>query len=168
MHKGANEWGFQGGGALSIPGGARGDHPYFELAGRWSRVLTGELGSGPLRGNLQYGVEAIPALVVFQSTTVYSGGFSPLQLRYNFTAPKPVAPFVEIGGAVLGSREQVPEGTSRFNFLTNGGVGLQFLRDGHPAAQVGLRYQHISNASIAQHNPGINSLYFFTGLSWWR
>jgi len=148
MHKGANEWGFQGGGALSIPGGARGDHPYFELAGRWSRVLTGELGSGPLRGN--------------------SGGFSPLQLRYNFTTPKPVAPFVEIGGAVLGSREQVPEGTSRFNFLTNGGLGLQFLRDGHPAAQVGLRYQHISNASIAQHNPGINSLYFFTGLSWWR
>jgi Cu/Ag efflux pump CusA len=31
-----------------------------------------------------------------------------------------------------------------------------------------MRYQHISNAGIAEHNPGINSLYFFTGISWWQ
>jgi len=168
LHKGATELGVHVGGALSIPGGAPGDHPYFELAGRWSRVMTGDLGGGPLRGNIEYGVEVIPALVVFQSSTVYSAGFSPLQLRYNFTSPKTVAPFLEIGGAILGSGDPVPEGTSRFNFLTNGGVGLQFLRSGRPSVILGLRYQHISNAGIAQRNPGINSLYFFTGLAWWR
>ena len=130
--------------------------------------MTGDLGGGPLRGNLEYGVEAIPAMVVFQRNTVYSAGFSPLQLRWNFTSPKTVAPFLEIGGAVLASSDQLPEGTSRFNFLTNGGLGLQFLRNGRPSVSLGMRYQHISNAGTANHNPGINSLYFFTGLAWWK
>jgi hypothetical protein len=168
LHKGAWEMGLHTGGGASIAGGARGSHNYWMLAGRVSRVLTGDLGSGALRGNLEYGVEAIPAMVVFQSTTVYAAGFSPLQLRYNFTAPKTVAPFVEIGGGILGSSDRLPEFTNNFNFISGGGVGLQFLRDGRPSVAVGMRYQHISNAGLARSNPGINSIYFHAGLSWWR
>ena len=167
LHKGANEWGFQTGGGFSIVGGVR-SHSYWLLAGRYSRVLTGELGRGALRGNLQYGVEAIPAMIVNQSTLVSAGGFSPLQLRYNFIAPKRVKPFIEIGGAMIGSSQQVPEGTSRFNFMSGGGVGLQVFNAKALAWQLGVRFQHISNAGIAQRNPGINSLYFFTGVSGWR
>ena len=103
-----------------------------------------------------------------QSSTVYAAGFSPLQLRYNFIANRRSVPYVEIGGAVLGSTEPIPENTSRVNFLTHGGVGLQLLHHQSRTLQIGMRYQHISNAGIAEHNPGINSLYFFTGLSWWQ
>lgn len=167
LHKGANEWGFQTGGGTAIAGGA-GNRSYWMLTGRYSRILTPELGSGPLRGNLQYGVEATPVMVVRQSTTVYAAGFSPLQLRYNFTARRRVVPYLEIGGSILGSTEQLPEGTSRFNFLTDGGIGFQVVRARLPAIQAGMRYQHISNAGIARRNPGINSLYFFGGMSWWK
>ncbi len=167
LHKGANEWGFQTGGGFSIVGGVR-SRSYWLLAGRYSRVLTGDIGSGILRGNLQYGVEAIPVMIVNQSTHVYTAGFSPLQLRYNFVAPKKVKPYFEIGGAVLGSSDQVPEGTSRFNFMSGGGIGVQVFNAKSRSWQLGMRFQHISNAGVAQHNPGINSLYFFTGLSWWK
>ena len=167
LHRGANEWGLQTGGGTAIPGGA-GNRSYWALTGRYSRILTPELGSGPLRGNLQYGVEVTPVLVMRQSTTVYAGGFSPLQLRYNFTARRHVVPYLEIGGSVLGSAEPLPEGTSRFNFLTDGGIGFQVLRARLPAIQAGMRYQHISNAGLTRPNPGINSLYFFSGVSWWK
>jgi hypothetical protein len=167
FHRGANEWGLHSGWGISIAGGA-GNRSYWMLAGRWGYTLTDELGSGPLRGNLQYGIEVIPVLVMRQSSTVYAAGFSPLQLRYNFIAIRRLVPYVEIGGSILGSTKPMPEHTSRLNFLTHGGVGLQLLHDQSRTFQIGMRYQHISNAGIAERNPGINSLYFFTGLSWWR
>ncbi len=167
LHKGANEWGVETGGGTSIPGGVS-DRHYWMLAGRWSRILTGELGGGLLRGNLQYGVDLIPALVMSQSKTVYAGGFTPLLLRYNFTAHRRVVPYLEVGGGMLGSVEPIPEGTSRFNFTPQGGVGLMVMQPRARAIQMGLRYLHISNAGRARRNPGINSLYFFTGISWWR
>jgi lipid A 3-O-deacylase len=167
LHKGANEWGFQTGGGFSIVGGVR-SRSYWLLAGRYSRILTGDLCRCPLRGNLQYGVEAIPVMVFNQTSHVYAGGFSPLQLRYNFTAPKRVKPYIEMTGTMLGSAEPVPEGTARFNFMTGGGIGLQVFNEKARAWQLGVRFQHISNAGIAQRNPGINALYLFTGVSWWK
>ncbi len=167
FHRGTNEWGLHTGWGVSIAGGA-GNRSYWMLVGRWGYILIDELGNGPLRGNLQYGIEVIPVLVMSQSSTIYAAGFSPLQIRYNFIAIRRLVPYVEIGGCILGSAEPLPENTSRLNFLTHGGVGLQLLHHQSRTFQIGMRYQHISNAGIAERNPGINSLYFFTGLSWWR
>jgi len=155
--------GFYLGGAKSIPGGAPGSHNYFMAAGRWSRVMA-EFGGGAF----EYGVEVYPAMVVGQSTTVYAGGFSPLQLRYNFGTKNKVVPYFEIGAGILGSSAQLPENTYRFNFVDQGGIGLQWLRDGRPSVTAGLKYQHISNAGLGNHNPGINSMFMFMGLSWWK
>jgi len=163
LHTGAMELGFYGGGGVSIPGGIPGSHDYFMAAGRWSRVMA-EFGGGAF----EYGVEVYPVMVVKQTTTVYAGGFSPLQLRYNFGSHNKVVPYVEIGGGILGSSAQLPENTYRFNFLDQGSLGLQFMRKGKPSIQAGVRYQHISNAGLGMHNPGINSMYFFGGFSWWR
>ena len=167
LHKGANEWGVETGGGTSIPGGVS-DRHYWMLAGRWSRILTGELGGGPLRGNLQYGVELIPALVMSQSKTVYAGGFTPLLVRYNFTAHRRVVPYLEVGGGMLGSVEPIPEGTSRFNFTPQAGIGLQHLMSERRSWTLGVRYHHTSNAGIAKRNPGINAVLVHAGLSWWR
>ncbi len=167
LHKGVNEWGVQTGGGTAIAGGAQ-DRSFWMLAGRWSRILTGELGGGPLRGNLQYGLEVIPALVMSQSTTVYAGGVTPVLMRYNFTAHRRFVPYLEAGAGILGSSDPLPEATSRFNFTPQGGIGFQIMQPGARAIQMGVRYHHISNAGLARRNPGINSLYFFTGISWWR
>ena len=42
-----------------------------------------------------------------------------------------------------------------------------YERKGDHFALNGVKYL-ISNAGIASHNPGHNSLYFYTGISWWR
>lgn len=163
LHKGAQELGFYAGGGKSIPGGAPGSHNYFMAAGRWSRVM-GEFGGGAF----EYGVEVYPAMVVSQTQTVYAYGFSPLQLRYNFASKNKVVPYLEIGGGVLGSSQQLPENTYRFNFIDQAGLGVQFMNKGRPSVQAGVKYQHISNAGLGAHNPGINSMFFFAGASWWR
>src|SRR5437899_503851 len=103
LHKGAQEFGVYSGGGVSIPGGIPGSHNYWMLAGRWSRVM-GEFGGGAF----EYGVEVYPAMVVKQSNTVYAGGFSPLQLRYNFGSHNKAVPYLEIGGGILGSSQQLP------------------------------------------------------------
>jgi hypothetical protein len=126
------------------------------------------MGKGPIRGNLQYSIEVIPVTIMSQSSMVYAAGLSPLQLRYNFTAGRRVIPFFEIGGAILASQEKVPENTSRINFLTFGGTGVHVFVAPKTDFQIGMRFQHISNAGIADFNPGINSLYFFLGLSRFR
>jgi hypothetical protein len=164
LHTGAQQLGFYTGAGISIPGGSPGNHDYWMVAGRWSRVMA-EFGGGAF----EYGVEIYPAMVVKQTTTVFAGGGSPLQLRYNFFSKKnKVVPYLEIGAGMLGSSAQLPETTYRFNFIDQGSLGVQWLRKGKASFQTGVRYQHISNAGLGQHNPGINSMFLFGGLSWWK
>jgi len=77
-------------------------------------------------------------------------------------------PFFEIGGFVLPSTKKIPERTSHFNFLTFGGLGFHYLIRPKSSLQFGMRFQHISNASIADSNPGINSMYIYAGFSLFR
>ncbi len=163
LTKGSQELGFYTGGGISIPGGIPGSHDYWMLAGRWSRVMA-EFGGGAF----EYGVEVYPAMVVKQSNTVFAGGGSPLQLRYNFFTKNKVVPYLEIGAGMLGSSSQLPENTYRFNFIDQGSLGVQWVRNGRPSFQTGVRYQHISNAGLGMHNPGINSMFLFGGFSWWK
>jgi Lipid A 3-O-deacylase (PagL) len=167
FRKGATELGFHAGGAITVPGGKR-DRNYWMLAARWGRIVTPQIAGGALRGNVEYGIEAVPAIVMRQSSTVYGGGFEPVQFRYNFTAAGAVVPYFEIGSGILVSTSQVPEGTSRFNFASHGGFGVHVVSVGRSSVALGARYMHISNAGIGATNPGINTVYFYTGLSWWR
>lgn len=62
--------------------------------------------------------------------------------------------FVEIEANVL-LQEDVLEGNSaHVNFLTGAGLGYQF--GAHFSAA--LKYQHISNAGLSEHNAGANSV----------
>ena len=167
FRKGATELGFHAGGAIAVPGGKR-DRNYWMLSARWGRILTPLIAGGAFKGNLEYGIEAVPALVMRQSSTVYAGGFAPIQFRYNFTAAGAIVPYFEIGSGILASTSQVPEGTSRFNFASHGGFGLHVVSVSRRSVAMGARYVHISNAGIGVTNPGINTVYFYTGLSWWR
>ena len=76
---------------------------------------------------------------------------------------------------MLFTTDDVPAGTTRFNFTPQGGVGVYWLRGDRPSLVFGLRYHHISNAGRVQANPsrvhpnpGHDALYFYGGLSWWR
>ena len=164
---GSTELGILTGGGPSIAGGL-GDRGFWLLAGRWGRQITRDRGQGWVRGHLQYAVEVIPAYFQFQSSRVYGGGVTPFLLRYQLSGGRKISPFVEFGAGLLATTSDVPEGTSSFNFTPQGGIGIQTVPAGRASWTLGVRYHHTSNAGIARHNPGINAIMVYTGISWFR
>ena len=136
-----------------------------------SRVLTHEHGGGFVRGTLEYGVEAMPAYMFFsQGRTFYGAGFTPLQVKWNFTGGKNVVPFLEAAGSVIFTRDNFPAGdTATTNFATGAGLGMHVFTHPKQAVKFGVRAVHISNASIGNHNPGVNAaLVFSVGYQWFK
>lgn len=135
----------------------------WNLGVRYGWVLTDPIGPGPLRGRFEYAVDVVPAFVLTQRTnTAYGIGLNPFALKWNFGDSRKAVPYFEVGGGVLFTNTDVPEGTSRVNFTTSGALGLHFLRSKHNWSAE-IRFMHISNAGLATPNPGINTLQFRLG-----
>jgi lipid A 3-O-deacylase len=125
---------------------------------RYGWILTGPVGPGFLRGQFEYAVDVVPVFLVVQKFgTAYGFGLNPFALKWNFTKPRKVVPYFELGGGTLFTNVNVPPGTSRTNFTTSGALGMHFLQKKYNFSAE-LRFMHISNASIANLNPGINTL----------
>lgn len=163
----STEWAAMSGGAADLPGGARGGS-FWAAQLRWGHVLTSPYGPGPLRGTLEYAFEAVPAMVLRESGSIFGAGFNPLMLQYNFATERRFVPFIQVGGGTLWTTRDFPPGTSSFNFTPQGGIGAYWLRADRTALVFGARFHHISNAGISQPNPGHNALYLYGGFSWWR
>jgi lipid A 3-O-deacylase len=130
---------------------------------RYGWILTGPVGPGFLRGQFEYAVDVVPVFLVVQKFgTAYGFGLNPFALKWNFTKPRKVVPYFELGGGTLFTNTEVPPGTSQINFTTSGALGLHFLRSKY-YWNTELRFMHISNASIANLNPGINTLQLRVG-----
>jgi hypothetical protein len=133
---------------------------------RYGWVITAPHGPGFLRGRFEYAVDAVPVFVLFQPTnTAYGAAVNPFALIWDFDTHGRVVPYVDLGGGALFTNTQVPPGTSRINFTTAGAVGLHFLGDKRTWS-VDVRFMHISNASLATLNPGINTIQLRLGLGW--
>jgi hypothetical protein len=50
----------------------------------------------------------------------------------------------------------VPASTSRFNFVTQGGVGVVLSPHSRFPVMAGYRFEHVSNGGYAPRNPGLN------------
>ena len=133
---------------------------------RYGLILTAPHGPGFLRGRMEYAVEAVPAFLVFQrQNTAYGAGVNPFAFKWAFDTRGSVVPYFEIGGGTLFTNTQVPAGTSRINFTTSGAIGLHFLRSKHNLSTE-VRFMHISNAGLANPNPGINTVQLRLGFGW--
>jgi Lipid A 3-O-deacylase (PagL) len=130
----------------------------WNLGGRYGWVLTSPHGPGFLQGEFEYAVDVVPAFVVLQKNgTAYGGGLNPFALKWNFTKPRKVVPYFELGGGTLFTNIKVPPGTSNVNFTTSGALGLHFPGNKYYWSAE-LRFMHISNAGLGDLNPGINTL----------
>lgn len=130
----------------------------WNLGVRYGWVLTSPHGPSFLQGEFEYAVDAVPAFVVTQKTdTAFGMGLNPFALKWNFTKPRTVVPYFELGGGTLFTNVKVPPGTSHVNFTTSGALGLHFPQSKYNWSAE-LRFMHISNAGIANLNPGINTL----------
>jgi lipid A 3-O-deacylase len=139
---------------------------------RVGRVLTGEHGTGFLRGTLEWNAEFLPVDSVLWSDydNVYGIGVNPLILKWNFTSGHKTVPYFLAQTGFLWSSRNVPPGdTSQDNFVSGAGIGLHHFFRPDRSFNIDLRALHLSNASIGNHNPGINaSLQLSIGYNWWR
>jgi hypothetical protein len=148
------------------------DFHRFTFGGRLGRVLTSEHGPGFLRGTFEWDAELTPVEIFHFGETTYAAGVAPIVWKWNFTGGghRKVAPFFEAVGGALFSANNFPAGdTSRINFQTGAGIGFNAFTRKNRAVTFDLRALHISNASIGNHNPGINaSLQFQLGYTWFK
>jgi hypothetical protein len=159
---GGHEWQVWTAGGHGTNGSQSGDSVW-NLGGRFGLILTDERGPGFLRGRLEYAVDVVPAFVIWQKGgAAYGAGVNPFAFKWIFATHRNIAPYVELGGGTLFTNVKTPPGTSRVNFTSSGAVGLHFLRSKYNVSTE-VRFMHISNAGIADLNPGINTIQFRVG-----
>jgi len=146
---------------------------HFTRAGvRVGRVMTGELGSGWLRGTFEYDWEIMPLEMIFWGgyRNVYSVGVNPVIMKWNFTRGKRVIPYFLAQGGMLWSTDYIPPGnTAKINFTSGPGIGLNYFVKPGRSINFDFRATHLSNASLGTHNPGVNSsLQWGVGYNWWK
>lgn len=165
-HPGWNKGVFIGGGTsvASSPSGQN-----FVLGIRIGRVMTHEHGSGFLRGTFELAGDIIPLDEYWIIGHQYAGGIDPVVFKWNFTKPCKVAPyFAAVGGVLFSTRDLPLPGTATVNFTSGPEIGAQIFRGDRSSWDVSLKAYHLSNASIGNHNPGINaSLQVMLGYTWY-
>jgi hypothetical protein len=145
---------------------------------RIGRVLTHEIGDGNFRGTFEWAGDLMPLYMVRQSLFydsgpqewIYGGGFNGVVLKWNWTANKKIVPYFAAEGGMLFTTKDVPTvDSSSVNFLPGGAFGIYVFNKPNRALDLSLHITHISNASIANHNPGINtSMQFRVGYTWFK
>ena len=149
--------------------GASSDFKFFETGVRVGKIITSEIGTGRFRWRFEYAGDVMPVYLVNirQGGWVYGGGFNPVVLKFAFTANKKIVPFLEANGGVLFSAQQVPQpDTSQVNFMSGVQGGFHYFVKEKRAITFSTQVIHISNASLGNHNPGINaSVHFRLGFT---
>lgn len=138
------------------------------LGVRLGRVLTGEHGPGILRGTYEMAIDIVPLDEYWINGGQYAGGIDPVVFKWNFTHGCKIAPYFAAVGGVLFSNHNLPPGdTSQINFTSGPEIGAQIFRKGTDSWDIALKAYHLSNASIGNHNPGLNaSLQVMLGYTW--
>lgn len=67
-----------------------------------------------------------------------------------------IEPFIEAAEGLLYANGRTPAGGTRFNFLTQAGLGLCFRANEQWSVVAGYRWFHISNAGLDEGNPAWN------------
>ena len=120
------------------------------------------------------------------TTQNYGGGtftgvsVTPVVFRWNFGQEhKRVLPWFQAqAGAVWTNHkfppdievtEGTPGGTSVWNFRSGAGVGAHYFTDPRHSIDLAVNAEHISSASLGDHNPGVNAtIQVLVGYTWWK
>ena len=93
-----------------------------------------------------------------------------LMFRFNFKPWKRVVPFLDVGSGPLNTTTNLhaPELSGHFQFMSQGGVGVQYFFRPQRAFVVEYRYLHMSNADMQLPNLGFNASMLTLGFRWLR
>jgi len=93
------------------------------------------------------------------------GGNFNLLLRWHFYSQSSWSIFIDAGAGFLKTNDDVPDSGSNYNFTPQAGAGFSFDIGGDWRLLAGVRWHHISNANLADENPGRDSIQVWAGLS---
>ena len=129
------------------------------------QVLTDEIGSGVVAGNVELLLEPMAAHYYEPFSASAFGGS--LVLKYNFLSFGRWMPFWDGGAGMLWTdlAPRIPEQSTQFNFILQTGPGVSFFVSENWAITVGFRFHHISNSGIGNRNIGLNAWLFNLGVS---
>lgn len=129
-------------------------------------VVTDELGTGWLRGNVEIVLEPLAAHF-FQPFSASAFGGTILA-KYNFLSFGRWMPFWDGGAGMLWTdlAPRIPEQSTPFNFVLQTGPGVQYFFTTRLTMTAGVRFHHISNAGIGERNIGLNAWLFNFGFSY--
>jgi hypothetical protein len=158
---------FENGHAFSSTVGARN----YQIESRYERLIYWR---GPFA--VRWVFDAVPVALVGDPHTsnghrayAYGVGGSPVGAQVNFVHYRHVEPFLTSGGGFLYFNHRMFGTTQQFNFTAQLGGGVQlFTSSRRTAIDFGYKYHHISNANLANQNPGLDSHMLFVGLSLFR
>jgi hypothetical protein len=161
--QGGHEIEIWAGGGHSVPGG-RSDTGAFNAGVRYGWVITDLHLPSILRGRFEYAVDAVPVFVILQPlNTAYGAGFDPLGLKWNFQHHGRFSPYLELTGGVVFTNHEVPAYTNTVNFMDQAAFGTHILNEKYDWS-VEVRYMHVSNAGLANLNPGVNTVQVRLGI----
>ena len=144
---------------------SQGGHKYLLPSISWGRILSGPVGPGVLRGRFEWAVEVIPVFTQFNPERTYGFGVTPLLWRWNFDSRGNIAPFAELAGGALWTRDPVPAQTTTANFTAHASYGIRYFFRPNQAFVVAYRLHHISNGNRLERNPGVNAHVLQVGFS---
>jgi len=121
------------------------------------------VGSGPLYGSLEVGLEPLYQQYI-EPRRAYFAGLG-LTLRYHFLGLGRLVPYAELASFAGGTNLKIAEVRSAFTFLIWGGLGLEYFVTDRTALYAGYRYEHVSNGNTAKPNRGVESNAGVVGVS---
>jgi Lipid A 3-O-deacylase (PagL) len=138
----------------------------------WGRFLT---------ARVDYVAEAMPMLLMNEPAKyglntlaegparqqVYGGGFYPTGARFLWRYNKKFRPYLIGQGGILYFENHVlsPEG-AKLNYSGKFGIGAEEALSPKLDLRIGYSDLHVSNGDTAPHNPGIDFMYLYIGVSY--
>jgi hypothetical protein len=89
-----------------------------------------------------------------------------LGLKYTFDTNGDVQPFLKLSTGPMYTSQVTLEQSTRFNFGSQGAVGVQVAVSDDSALLLEARLRHFSNASIDTPNSGVDGNYLLAGWRW--
>ncbi len=93
------------------------------------------------------------------------GGSLDLMFEWHFIREPTWSIYGDFGIGLLGTTANVPYNGSEFNFMPQAGLGVTFDIGNNNRWYAGVRWHHISNASLYEDNPGRDSVLIYTGIN---
>lgn len=91
-------------------------------------------------------------------------GFN-LLAKFTFPITEKIHPYIKGGVGALYMSQHTYEQSTQYNFLPQGGGGIQYRLSEKTALNFEYRYRHLSNASTRSPNSGIDADMFLGGIS---